>query len=256
MTPIDYEVDRHQIGTLTFNRPSVRNALDWAAMELFAQTIQAIEQNPPRALLLTGAGGSFCAGGDLADLHPRASEDDGRRLAELMGEALSQLERLPIPTLAAIEGAAVGGGAEIALACDMRIMAEDAILQMAQVRLGLMPGWGGGQRLLRLTGYSRAFYWLASGQPVKAHQALAFGLANEIAPSGMAYRRAHEQASDLVAFSPKALKAIKTALLAGLDEPHLEAMALERSLFPALWASPAHQRAAEALIKRLRHADD
>jgi enoyl-CoA hydratase/carnithine racemase len=256
MPSIEYLVDRRQIATLTFNRPSVRNALDWAAMELFAQTLQSISESPPRILILTGADGTFCAGGDLSDLHPRATEDDGRRLAALMGDALLQLEQLPVPTLAAIEGAAVGGGAEVAFACDLRIMGEDAILQMAQVRLGVMPGWGGGQRLLRLTGYSRAFYWLASGQPIQAGQALASGLANETASSGDSYQRAYELASDLVSFSPEALKAIKAALLAGLDKLPQEALAQERSLFPALWASPAHHRAAEALIERLRRADD
>lgn len=256
MTSIQYEVDRHQIATLTFNRPSVRNALDWAAMELFAQTIQTIADNPPDVLILTGGEGGFCAGGDLADLHPRASEADGLRLAELMGGALNQLERLPFPTLAAMEGAAVGGGAEIALACDLRVMAEDAILQMAQIRLGVMPGWGGGQRLLKAAGYSRAFYWLATGKSIPAKTALAEGLAHEITPSGEAFRRAYQLASDLAAFNPDALAAIKAALLAGLDKPPKEAMALEQSMFPALWASPAHHRAAEALIERLRHEPD
>ncbi|MGD8604268.1 MAG: enoyl-CoA hydratase/isomerase family protein [Anaerolineales bacterium] len=256
MTPIEYAVDRLQIATLTFNRPAVRNALDWDAMERFARAIRSLDQDAPRALILTGAEGSFCAGGDLPDLHPHATEQDGRRLAELMGQALDQLERLPFPTLAAIEGAAVGGGAEIAFACDLRVMAEDASLQMAQVRLGIMPGWGGGQRLLRAAGYSRAFYWLATGQPIHASQALASGLANEVTPPGKAYTRTFELARDLASYNPDALKAIKTALQGGLEKSPAEAMALERSLFPDLWASPAHHQAAEALIEKLRHADD
>jgi enoyl-CoA hydratase/carnithine racemase len=253
MTSIEYAIDPHQIATLTFNRPSVLNALDWDAMERFAQTIQSIGEEIPRVLILTGANGGFCAGGDLADLHPHSTEDDGRRLAALMGDALQALERFEFPTIAAIEGAAVGGGAEIAVACDLRIMADDAVLQMAQIRLGIMPGWGGGQRLLKLVGYSRAFYWLASGKRIDAQQALSCGLANETAPPGQAYHQAHSLAMKLSQFNPKALRATKTALLAGLDLTPGEALAKESSLFPPLWASPAHHAAAKTLIKRLRN---
>jgi enoyl-CoA hydratase/carnithine racemase len=256
MTSIQIQIEESQIATLTFNRPSVRNALDWPTMELFAQTIASIAEDKPRVLILTGAAGAFCAGGDLPDLHPHSTEEDGHRLATLMGEALNQLERLPFPTIAAIEGAAVGGGVEIALACDLRILAEDAHLQMSQVRLGVMPGWGGGQRLLRLAGYSQAFYWLATGERIDARLALSSGLANKLVPSSQAYERAHALAVELAQFNPDALRSIKAALLAGLDHPADQAQALERSLFPRLWASPAHHRAAEALIERLRNASD
>jgi enoyl-CoA hydratase len=256
MTSIQVQIEVDQIATLTINRPSVRNALDWPTMELFAQTIEVIASDEPRVLILTGAGGAFCAGGDLSDLHPHSTEEDGQRLSTLMGEALNSLERLPFPTIAAIEGAAVGGGAEIAFACDLRIMAEDAHMQMAQIRLGVMPGWGGGLRLLRLAGYSQAYYWLVTGKRIDAQQALFGGLANELAPVTQAYAQAQALATELAQFNPDALRAIKTALLAGLDQPTDEAQALERSLFPRLWASQAHHQAAEALIKRLRHASD
>lgn len=256
MTSIQVHIEDDQIATLTFNRPSVRNALDWEAMELFAQSIASMAERNPRVLILTGAQGAFCAGGDLPDLHPHSTEEDGRRLSTLMGEALDQLEQLPFPTIAAIEGAAVGGGIEIALACDLRILADDAHLQMSQIRLGVMPGWGGGQRLLRLAGYSQAFYWLATGQRISAQQALSGGLASELVAPDQAYARAQALASELVQFNPDALRSIKTALLAGLRLPADEAQALERSLFPKLWASPFHHRAAEALIERLRNDSD
>lgn len=247
--PVTLNLVEPGIACLEVNRPEVRNALDWETMDEFAGAVQIARQTPElRVLVLTGAGTSFIAGGDLKALHSFSTEDDGRRLSKMMTDALWQLERLPTPVIAAINGPARGGGAEIALACDLRVMAEDADLGFVQITLGLIPGWGGGQRLLRLAGYSRALEWLASGRVVTAGEAAQSGLVNTVAPAGKALRVALELARQINSQPPEAVKAIKQLLLAGIYEPAQSAARLEQELFPALWASPAHLQAVDRFL--------
>ncbi|HLA45917.1 MAG TPA: enoyl-CoA hydratase/isomerase family protein, partial [Aggregatilineales bacterium] len=159
------------IVTLTFNRPEVRNALDRETQSLFLDTMHSLvkDSSGVRVVIITGAGDkAFCAGGDMVELAGLTSESDGERLASIMGEALDLLENAPFPSIAAINGQAIGGGTEIALACDMRIMSEKATFGMVQLSLGLTPGWGAGQRLLRLAGYSRALEMLLRAESIPA----------------------------------------------------------------------------------------
>ena len=191
-----------------------------------------------RALIVTGGREAFCAGGDLYELDGFPSRADGARLSSVMAAALDRLEALPYPTLAAMEGPALGGGAEIALACDLRIMAEGASLGMMHVRLGITPAWGGGQRLLALAGYARTFEWLAAGRVLTAAEAVATGLANRAVPRGQALEEASSWARSIAANDPGAVRAVKRFLRAGVAFPAAEASAAERDEFPDLWAAP------------------
>ena len=169
MSPVEFETTDGSVGIITFNRPRFRNALNWDAMEKFAGIIEAAHRLPDlRALIVTGSQGAFCAGGDLYELDGYPRITDGIRLSRIMGDALNRLEELLCPTVAAIEGPAIGGGAEIALACDLRVMAKSAQLGFMQVRLAISPAWGGGQRLMRLVGYAQALAWLATGRMLSA----------------------------------------------------------------------------------------
>jgi len=239
------------IALIQVNRPEVRNALDWQAMNAFAACIeQAQNMDAWRALVLTGTGEAFIAGGDVKALAAYPRVEDGSRLSALMSNALSQLEALPFPTIAAMNGPARGGGAEIALACDLRVIDARADIGFVQVNLGLTPGWGAGQRLLRLTGYARAFEWLASGKVLNAQEAFDCGLANRIAPPGEALAAALELARRIASQPAEAVRAIKRLLRGGLSLPAPMAAALERAEFPPLWASSEHLHAVERFLSR------
>lgn len=251
MGSITFTKDHSGIGILTINRPHVKNALNWEAMELFSETIEeAHKDNDLKALVVTGAEGAFSSGGDLEELDNYLTRPDGIRLSTLMGNALKRLEQLPIPTLAAMEGPALGGGAEVALACDMRVMAEKAKMGLVHIRLAIIPAWGGGQRLLRAVGYARALEWISSGRIITALEAHAAGLANRISPDGKALENAIELAKAITKHAHESVKAIKRILQAGLTEPADAAASIERSAFPDHWASKEHHQASKEFVAR------
>lgn len=242
------------VGLLTMNRPHLRNALDWEAMEAFGQAVDHFgRDHSMRALVIAGADGSFCSGGDLYQLDQYPSRLDGARLAAVMGDALNALEQLPFPTLAAIEGPALGGGAELALACDIRVMAEDASLGLMHIRLGITPAWGGGQRLMRLVGYPLAMEWLTTGRVLRGPQAFEHRLANRLVPAGETLETALSLASEIADRDPSSVRAVKQLLQAGQHSSFSEALAAERALFPDLWAAPAHLEASNRFVSRKNH---
>lgn len=238
------------IATLWFNRPEARNALDWEAQAAFHFHVRGMIDDPSvRVLILTGVGNqAFCAGGDLVELAQYPSEGDGQRLAEGMGEALNLLEAAPFPTIAAINGYALGGGSEIAVACDMRIIDETARMGFVQLSLGLTPGWGAGQRLARLVGYARAMEILLDARPMTAENILRLGLANRIVAPGQAYTAALEFAERIAGWDMAAVKAVKRLLQNHYRMDYEAALHAERAEFPALWAAEAHRGAVEAFL--------
>ena len=251
---VRFERPRDGIAQLSLHRPEARNALTWEAMRLFAEAVEAAHAAPDlRALILTGDEGAFCAGGDLYELDGFPTRADGVRLSAVMAAALDRLEALPIPTVAAIEGPALGGGAEMALACDLRVMAEGASLGMMHVRLGITPAWGGGQRLLRLVGYARSLEWLAAGRVLTPGEALEAGLANLSVPRGRSLEHALALAQTIAACDANAVRAVKRLLRAGMILPSGEAAMAERGEFPDLWAAPAHLEASASLVARRNH---
>jgi enoyl-CoA hydratase/carnithine racemase len=253
LSRIILDIAKDGIAVLTMNRPQARNALNWDDMQAFADTVETAHGiSDLCALVVTGSGGAFCAGGDLYELDNYPSHSDGVRLTKIMGNALNRLEELPFPTIAAIEGPALGGGAEVALACDLRVMAESATLGLMHVRLAICPAWGGGQRLLRLVGYARALAWLAAGRILTAAETLAFNLANRLTPDGQALEEAMELASSFTRHDPAAIRAIKRILRAGLTKPPQEAAVDEQSELPDLWIAPAHLKASTHFVNRKR----
>lgn len=247
-----FDLDEHGIATITINRPEVRNALNWEAMEAFADAVHRAESTPDlSAMIVTGAGQqAFISGGDLRDLHRTSSEADGLRQHDLMASALDALEALPVPVIAAIEGAARGGGCEVLLACDMRVAAEDATLGFAQIHMAVTPGWGGARRLLELVGYAHAFELLLTGGMLSARKAYAIGLVNHITPRGRALTEARRIALQFANGPQGALRGVKEVLRAHLRLPPEAARAREREIFARLWASPDHAEAVLAFLER------
>jgi enoyl-CoA hydratase/carnithine racemase len=242
------------IGAVTIRRPQARNALTWDAMQAFAAAIERAHQDSElSALIVTGEGVAFCAGGDLFELNAYPTRADGARLSAIMASALDRLEALPCPTIAAMEGPALGGGAEIALACDFRVMGEGATFGMMHVRLGLTPAWGGGQRLLRAVGYARALEWLTVGRVLSAAEAWEIGLIQRIAPPGGAYDAAYGLAGSIATNDRETVRSAKLVLQAGLRSTPEEAMRTERNEFPTRWAAPAHLEASADFVARRNH---
>lgn len=273
MSEIAFTLDYKGIGTLTLNRPHVRNGLGWSAMRAFAEAVEqahaaarldpvhmdAIRLNgasapdtrqPLRALIVTGAGAAFASGGDIQELQAFPSRADGLRLASLMGDALARLEALPCPTIAAINGPARGGGAELAVACDLRVIDEAADIGFVQSRLGIIPAWGGGQRLLRAIGYARALDLLATGRVISAAEAFALRLVNLVTAAGEALAAARRLAEQIAANPPAATQAAKRILRASLAHTDDEAMAAERAEFPSLWDTEFRREAVRKFLNR------
>jgi enoyl-CoA hydratase len=248
------ERDSNGITVIMFNRPQVMNALDLETMTQFAQAVDAMQSDAElRAVILTGAGEeAFCSGGDLHELSALTSEADARDFITIMGDALLKLERLPVPVIAAINGYALGGGSEVAVACDMRIMDDQTRLGFVQIRLGLTPGWGAGQRLMRLVGYSRAMGLLLQGKAIFADEIDTLGLATRIVEQGTALDYALDFAGHIAKQSPEVVRGVKALLRAGLEHPYEEALQIERDIFPPLWASDAHLRAVGKFLEKSR----
>ncbi len=238
------------VGLIEVARPQVLNALSWEAMEQFRERVEEALAADLRALVVAGAGRAFIAGGDLKQLAGYPTEADGRRMSALMTRALNVLEGLPFPTIAAVNGPARGGGAEVALACDLRVLSADADLGFVQSRWFVTPGWGMGQRLLRLVGYARALDWLLTGKVLSAEEAYEHGLANRLAPPGEAKSEALKLARQIAELPPALTHAIKSILRAGITLPPATAAMVEREAFPSLWASPEH---IEAVLRFAHH---
>src|SRR5690625_2828637 len=176
------------IATITFDRPDVLNALNADLMLEFGLALDVVAgADAVKALILTGSGRAFVAGADISEFTRLGSDAFAGRDAALSGQdVLNALAALPVPTIAAVNGFAFGGGLEVALACDLRIAAEGARLGLPEVGLGLIPGYGGTPRLPRLIGPSRALDLIFTGRHVEAAEALQLGLVNRVAEDALA----------------------------------------------------------------------
>jgi enoyl-CoA hydratase len=251
MPEIEFHVDERGIGQLIVNRPEVRNALNWSAMRAFADAIEHAHDTPNLcALIVTGAGRSFISGGDIQELQDYPSRADGLRLATIMGDALARLEALPCPTIAAINGPARGGGAEVAVACDIRLMSEDADIGFVHSKLGIATAWGGGQRLLRAVGYSRALDLLITGRVLSSNEALSLRLINQIVPATEAVTEAIKLAEQIASNPPHATQAAKRILRLSLAHTEGLAMEAERAEFPPLWDTEFRREAVKKFFNR------
>src|SRR6478736_6438475 len=199
------------IATLTFDRPSVRNALDADTVEECRQALHALSgDSNAGVLVLTGAGeAAFVSGADINDIRARGREEG---LAAINSSLFTEIERFPRPTIAAVNGYALGGGCELALACDIRIASETAKFGQPELGLGIIPGAGATQRLPRIIGMGRAKHLILTGEVIDAKQALEIGLVSAVAPAGQLQLRARELAKKILRQGPLAARLAKLAL--------------------------------------------
>jgi enoyl-CoA hydratase len=216
------------IATLTFNRPKALNAMNSETMtELLAALTVCKNDAAIKALILTGSGEkAFVAGADIAEMRDlRAPE--AVLFMEKGSETLRFLETLPKPSLAAVNGYALGGGAEIAMACDIRFAAENALFGQPEITLGIIPGWGGTQRLARLVGMGRAKELIMGGATIDAKRAYEIGLVNKVLPADQLLAEARKLALKLAGLPSFGLKMIKHSMNFGYDLPLDNAARLE-----------------------------
>lgn len=223
---------RGGIAVLTLNRPKVLNALNAALLaELDAALDGLAADGAVRAVILTGAGEkAFAAGADIQEL-AALSAVDGQALAARGQRIFSKLESLGKPVVAAVNGFALGGGCELAMAASVRIASEAAKLGQPEVKLGLIPGYGGSQRLPRLVGKGAALKLLLTGEIISAAEALRIGLVDEIVPAAELIPRARALAEAMASVAPIAVRQCLAAVHAGYDLPLDEALAHEAALF-------------------------
>jgi enoyl-CoA hydratase/carnithine racemase len=239
------------VATLTVDNPPL-NLLSMAVRQRLSELAGELGRNPDcRAVVITGAGErAFSAGSDIREFPRDAAA--GTERAELEHAWFAAIENLPQPTIAALHGHVLGGGLELALACDMRIADSTAEFGLPEVGLGLLPSGGGTQRLPRLVGPARAKTLLLLGDRIGAEQAERYGLVERVVPPGQAVSAARQAAERVAAATPAAARAIKRAVDVGLAEGMAAGLALEEEFAGPLFASAEAQQAVQRFLARNR----
>jgi enoyl-CoA hydratase len=243
--------DDQGVTTLTIHRPDKLNALNAAVLsELDASFTALAADSSVRAIVLTGTGSkAFVAGADIAEIQA-LSATEAHQFAS-RGQALMQrIQRLNKPVIAAINGFALGGGLELALACHLRVASEQAKLGLPEIKLGIMPGFGGTQRLVRLVGSGRALEMTLNGEPVSAQQAHAWGVVNQVWPADQVLSQAQQWAATLAKAAPESVRGILEAILQGGDQSLEAGLALETARFALCCATEDMQEGTRAFLDK------
>ena len=245
-----YEV-KDQIATITFNRPKVLNALNRKTVEELGDALnRAREDSAVRVLILTGAGEkSFVAGADINELAQRTPVD-GKDFSLFGQEIFHRLETMGKPSIAAINGFALGGGCELALSCTMRIASKNARLGQPEVKLGIIPGYGGSQRLARLCGKGVAHELVLTGEMITAEEALRIGLVNHVVELADLIPAAEGIGKKIIANAPLAVKFAMEAVEHGMEMPQEEGLFLEATLFGLCCATEDMREGTRAFIEK------
>jgi len=218
------------VALVTLQRPESLNALSFALLDELAAALESLDGDPTcRAIVITGAGDrAFAAGADILELEPQSSAT----LTATGGfEVWDRIGAIGLPLIAAVRGFALGGGCELAMACDMIVAAEDATFGQPEIRLGVMPGAGGTQRLTRAIGKARAMELILTGRTMTAQEADAHGLITRLVPAAATVDAALELAAKIAAMPPLAVRAAKAAILDAEERSLSEGLARERAAF-------------------------
>jgi enoyl-CoA hydratase len=248
------------VATVTIQRPQKLNALNPAVLGELSRAFHDLEDasrgggdGAVRAAVLTGAGKAFVAGADIAEM-ASMSTVEAKRFADAGHALMALLEALPFPVLAAVNGFALGGGLELALACDFIYAAEGAKLGQPEVDLGVIPGFGGTQRLLRRVGIARARELVYTGDMITAEAALSIGLVNLVVPAGELLIRARDTALKIASRGPLAVAAAKRVMLRGETLDLVAACELEAQAFGALFGSEDQRAGMRAFLEKKKAA--
>lgn len=236
---------------LTVNRPKALNALNAATLDELLNALATVAGDAAaRALLMTGAGErAFVAGADIAEMAGFTAAQ-AQAFSERGMRVMSALEALPVPVIALVNGYALGGGCELALACDWIIASENAVFGQPEVNLGIPPGFGGTQRLARIVGRARALELVTTARQLRAAEALAIGLVNEVVPAAALRERGLEVARTIAAKGPQAVRLAKQAVHRGLDQDLAGGCAYETAAFALAFATADQQEGMRAFLEK------
>ncbi len=241
--------------TLTLNRPEALNALNAQVLADIDRALDAVDLASVRCVLFTGAGEkAFAAGADIAAM-ANMTPEEAAAFSRRGNAVFRRIETLPCPTIAAVNGYALGGGCELALACDIRLCAENAVFGQPEVTLGITPGFGGTQRLMRLVGMGRAKELIFSARNVKAPEALSMGLVNGVYPAEELLPAAKKLAERIARNAPLAVRACKAAMSEGVDLPMDEAIDAEVRAFSGCFATQDQKRGMQAFLSKQKNIE-
>jgi enoyl-CoA hydratase len=239
-----------RVATVTVNRPEALNAFNTDTLLALREAFLDLSpREDVGAIVLTGAGKAFVAGADIAEMCDK-DPAGGRAFAELGQSAMGAIEGARQPVIAAVNGYALGGGCEVALACDIRLASEKARFGQLEINLGIMPGWGGTQRLARLCGPGFARELLFTGRMADAHEALRWGLVNAVYPPEELLPKAKEMAETIAGKSRVILHYTKTAALRAFDQDLAGGLRLEADLFGLCFATEDQKEGMAAFLEK------
>lgn len=253
MTHILLEKKDH-VAIATVNRPKALNALNSEVLNDLNTLLNEIAADPEiRVLVLTGSGEkAFVAGADIGEMST-LTKAEGEAFGKKGNDVFRKLETLPIPAIAAVNGYALGGGCELAMACDIRLCSDTAVFGQPETGLGITPGFGGTQRLARLVGPGMAKQLIYSARNIKADEALRIGLCNAVYPAEELMPAAEKLAETIAKNAPIAVRACKKAINEGLEMPMDEAVALEEKLFGSCFETADQKEGMQAFLEKRRH---
>lgn len=248
---VRYRIEE-KIGRLTLQRPPVNALSRQLVGEIFAAAHLAnrdAERRELRVLILSAAGNHFCAGADLKE-RQGIPEDEVENVVQGIREAIQAIAEIKVPVIAAVQGTAAGGGMELALAADIRVLSETAKMGLRETALAIIPGAGGTQRLTRLIGYSRALEWIATARMFDANECLAHGVANRVVPETELPDAAFYYAKLIAANGPIAVQAAKEAMQRGMEEPLSRALDIEFDCYKRVIPTKDRREALAAFIEK------
>lgn len=240
------------VGVMTFNRPAELNTLNLPMMLAMEAALDRLEADTQvHVIVITGADErAFMAGGDIKDLATRRPTGWYDEFGKTVHRVFHRFEACDKPTLAVVNGWALGGGMELMLCTDLRLLAAEARIGLPEIRLGLFPGGGGSQRLMRQIPLCQAKQLMFTGQHLNAAQALALGLVNEVLPRAELMPRALALAEQVAAMSPQTLKLLKHAMLHGAEMPLEQALAYERAMLSLVLDHPDAKEGCQAFLDK------
>ncbi len=239
------------IATVTIDRPRALNALNTQVLQDLAEAFKSLDLNEVRCVILTGAGEkSFVAGADIAEMVNMTS-DQAKEFGAAGNKVMRDIEAFPVPVIAAVNGFALGGGNELAMSCDIRLAADNAIFGQPEVGLGITPGFGGTQRLARVIGsLTKAKEILYTGRNIKADQALEIGLVSAVYPQAELMPAAEKMASIIAANAPIAVRNTKDAVNSGLQTDIDSGIAIEVKAFSELFDTADQKEGMSAFLEK------
>lgn len=250
MNNLSFQLD-NEIATITIQRPKSLNALNSETLKELAQLLSEIESSKDiKVVIITGSGEkAFVAGADISEM-VNLSASEARNFGKIGGNAFNLLENIPQVTIAAVNGFALGGGCELAMACDIRIASTNALFGQPEVGLGIIPGFGGTQRLARLVGKGRAKELIFTGKNIKAEEAYRIGLVNKITEPEELMKVCLKMAEQICSNGSYAISLAKSAINLGLDMEIKSGVELEANFFGLTFASSDKQEGMTAFLEK------